>query len=162
MMKRVLTMLVAVSIGAAFAGCSSPAADTAFQPPQGWKSTPGVFGRFQMWMNGSDAGTRQILMLVRGDKSMSMAEMNASSPIGAKGMQNVKRDTITLCGSQRAEHFTGRGKGKSGSKQVDEAIEGVTTVIGDAKYAVLYIRPVAMKADTQAEAALHSICPKAS
>ena len=161
MNMRVFMKLAAVSIAAVLAGCASPAQDTAFAPPIGWKATPAMFGRLQMWMTGSDAKDRQVLMIVRGDKSMTAADLNRSSPLG-NGMHDVKRDTITICGTQRAEHFTGRGQGGTGSSRVEQQVEGVTTAIGDAKYSVLYIRPASIRPDAQAEAALRSICPKTS
>jgi hypothetical protein len=164
MNKRVLSALVAICIGSALAGCSSPVQDTAFQPPSGWKSTPGMFGRMQLWMTGTNANDRQILMIVRGDKSMKTADLNStSSPLGGtRGMQNVKRKTVTLCGSQRADYFTGQGEGGSGNNRVLQDIEGVSTTIGDSKYFAVYIRPAALKADTQAENSLYSLCPKAT
>lgn len=162
MKKRAFSTLVALCIGSVLAGCSSPAQDTAFQPPVGWTSTPGMFGRMQMWMTGTSASDRQILMIVRGDKNMNTANIRStSSPFsGTENMQDVKRDTITLCGNQKADHFTGKGQGRNGSSRVDEQIEGVTTTIGDSKYMVLYIRPASVQPDTQAENALRSICPK--
>ncbi len=163
MMKRVFSTLAALCVGAALAGCSSPAQNTAFQPPSTWKATPGMFGRLQMWMTGSDTQSRQILMLIRGDKNMSTADLSASSPVGGnKNVSDVKRDTITICGTQPADHFTGKGQSTTnGNAHVVEAIEGVTTTIADSKYLVLYIRPIAVKPDAQAENALRSICPKA-
>jgi hypothetical protein len=162
MKKRLLSTLVALCIGAALAGCGSPAADIAFQPPAGWKSTPGMFGRMQLWMNGSSASDRQILMIVRGDKSMTTSDISSSSPAlgGTQGMHDVKRKTVMLCRTQRAEYFTGQGEGGSGSTHVLQQIEGMSTTIGDSKYFVLYIRPAAMRADMQAENSLYSLCPK--
>lgn len=162
MNKRLLSMLVALCIGAPLSGCSSPAQDIAFQPPAGWRSTPGMFGRMQLWMNGSGASDRQILMIVRGDKSMTTAQINSSnSPFGGtQGMHDVKRKTVTLCRTQRAEYFTGQGEGQSGSTRVLQRIEGMMATIGDSKYFVLYIRPAAMQADMQAENSLYSLCPK--
>jgi hypothetical protein len=161
MKKRAFSTLVALSIGALLTGCGSPAQDTAFQPPAGWKSTPGMFGRMQMWMTGSSTSDRQILMIVRGDKNMNTEDIRStSSPFsGTEKMQDVKRDTITLCGNQKADHFTGLGRGSNGSTHVTEAIEGVTTAIGDSKYFVLYVRPESVQPDIQAENALRSIAP---
>lgn len=164
MKKRLLSTLVAVCIGAALAGCSSPAQDTAFKPPLGWKSTPGMFGRMQLWMTGSTSNDRQILMIVRGDKSMRTSDIRGtSSPFGGtQGMRDVKQKTVTLCGSQRADYFTAQGEGGNGSNRVPQQIEGMSTTIGDSKYFALYIRPAALKADMQAENSLYSLCPKAT
>lgn len=163
MIKRVLCTLATLCVGAALAGCSSPAQNTSFQPPSAWKATPGMFGRLQMWMTGDNAQNRQILMLIRGDKNMTTTEMSASSPFGGtKNTTDVKHDTITICGTQPADHFTGKGQSTTnGTAHVVDSLEGVTTMIGDSKYLVLYIHPIAVKPDAQAEAALRSICPKA-
>lgn len=158
MRKRVVCALALFFIGAMLTACGSPASDITFNAPAGWKSTPGMFGRFQMWMSGTRADDRQMLMLIRGDQSMRIEESQTFS--GTHGLRDLKHGTITLCRSQRADYFTGRGQGTNSGKTVDETVEGVTTSIGSSKYAVLYIRPSGMRADPQAEAALHSICPK--
>lgn len=163
MKKRVFSLLVAVCIGAVLAGCSSPAENTGFQPPAGWKSTPGMFGRMQLWMTGTGRTDRQILMIVRGDKSMTTSDFGAASPLGTtNGMHDVKHKTVTLCGSQRADYFTGQGEGGTGDNRVLQKIEGMTTTIGDSKYFALYIRPASLRADSQAENSLYSLCAKAT
>jgi hypothetical protein len=163
MKKRVFSTLVALCIGAVLAGCSSPAENTAFQPPTGWKSTPGMFGRMQLWMTGTNANDRQILMIVRGDRSMKTSDFGAESPLGGtKGMHDVKRKTVTLCHSQQAEYFTAQGESNSGNTRLLQQIEGMSTTIGDSKYFALYIRPASLKADLQAENSLYSLCPKAA
>ncbi len=129
-----------------------------FTAPNGWKSSPGVLGHFQLWMTGSSEGDRQIIMLVRGDRNMRLED--SQNLAGTRSMSQLKHQTITLCGSQPGDYFTGVGQGTSGTRHVNERVEGVTTTIGTSKYAVLYIRPATMSADVQAEAALHSICPK--
>lgn len=161
MNKRVSSVLVAVCIGAALSGCSSPAQDTAFQPPAGWKSTPGMFGRMQLWMTGTNTNDRQILMIVRGDKGMTTSDFGTASPLGGtKGMHDVKRKTVKLCGSQQAEYFTAQGESNRGNTRVEQQIEGMSTTIDDSKYFALYIRPASLKADMQAENSLYSLCPK--
>jgi hypothetical protein len=161
MIKRVVSPLAAICFAASLAGCGSPASNITFNAPAGWKSTPGIFGRFQMWITGTDANNRQMVMLVRGDQGMKMEDSQSLS--GTRGMHDFKRSTISLCGSQRGDYFVGRGEGTVGSpggRRIEETVEGVTTTIGDSKYVALYIRPASMPADAQAEAALHSICPK--
>ena len=158
MMKRVVSTLAALCVPAMLAACGSPASDISFNAPAGWKSTPGVFGRFQMWITGDKAADRQMLILVRGDQTMRMEDSQSFS--GTRGMHDFKHATIMLCGSQHADYFVGRGEGTNGGQRVQQTVEGVTTTIGSSKYAALYIRPVSMRADAQAEASLHSICPK--
>ncbi len=158
MMKRVVCTLGVVCIAATLAACGSPASDITFNAPAGWKSTPGMFGRFQMWITGNNAADRQMVMLVRGDQNMQVEQSQSFS--GTRGMRDLKRSSVTLCGSQHADYFVGRGESNSGGQRTMQTVEGVTTSIAGSKYAVLYIRPVSMRADAQAEAALHSICPK--
>lgn len=158
MMKRVVSTLAAVCVPVMLAACGSPASDISFNAPAGWKSTPGMFGRFQMWITGSNAADRQMVMLVRGDQTMRMEDWQSFS--GTRGMRAFKRSGIVLCGSQHADYFVGRGEGTNGGQRVQQTVEGVTTTIGSSKYVALYIRPVSMREDAQAEAALHSICPK--
>jgi hypothetical protein len=142
---------------AALAGCGSPGSDIAFKAPNGWKSTPGMFGRFQMWIAGSGESDRQFVMLIRGDQGTTVTESEALS--GTRGMQDLKRDAIVLCGSQHAEHFTATGEHQTNNKTVRQAIEGVMTSIGPSKYIAFYMRPASMQPDAQAEAAIHSLCP---
>ncbi len=119
-----------------------------------------MFGRFQMWINGSGQNDRQFVILVRGDQNMRLEDSQNIS--GTERMRDFKRNNITLCGSQKGEHFVGRGDSRSGSTRVQETVEGVTTTIGDSKYAAMYIRPTAMRPDPQAQSALRSLCPKHS
>jgi hypothetical protein len=142
---------------AALAGCGSPGADIAFKAPNGWKSTPGMFGRFQMWIAGSGDSDRQVVMLVRGDQRTGTSETAALS--GTRDLHDVKHDSIVLCGSQRADHFMATGEHRTNDKTMREAVEGVIASIGSSKYVAFYMRPAAMQPDAQAEAAIHSLCP---
>lgn len=156
-MNQLFRVLAAVVCVVALAACGSPSSDIAFKAPNGWKSTPGMFGRFQMWMTGGSDADRQIVMLVRGDQSTSITQSETFS--GTRNISDLKRDTITLCGSQKADHFTGVGEHATSSKTARESFEGVVTSIGSAKYMAFYMRPAGMQPDAQAEAALHSLCP---
>ncbi len=157
MKKAVRTLLGAVCVAVALTGCGSPGSDTAFKGPNGWKSTPGMFGRFQMWIAGANQNDRQIVMLVRGDQNMNVEDSQTYS--GTRSMHDLSRKSITLCGTQQAEYFTGSGESGNGSTQRKQTIEGVTTSIGNSKYAALYIRPAGTQPDAQAESSLHSLCP---
>ncbi len=157
-MKKTMRMFFGLFCISVIAACSGPGDQTAFKPPAGWNSTPGIMGRFQMWMSGE-----QILMLIRGDQSMTMSSNANSQPWAQGGLQNLqdlKTSQITLCGGQRAQYFSGRGTHQSGSKKTPELIEGVLTQIGSDKYLAMYMRPDPMRPDPQAETALHSICAK--
>jgi hypothetical protein len=156
-MNRHFRLAAAVLCIAAFAGCSSPGSDIAFKAPNGWKSTPGMFGRFQMWITGSSDQDRQVVMLVRGDRNATITETQALS--GERDMHDVKRETIVLCGTQQADRFTATGERRKDSKTVQESVEGITASIGNSRYIAFYMRPAGMPPDAQAETAIHSLCP---
>jgi hypothetical protein len=158
---RRLAVVAAIGIAAAVGGCASPGADTKFVAPDGWTGTPGIMGRFQMWMNGSGDANRQILMLIRGDKDTATITDIRSSNSGTN-VSDLKTRNISMCGgNQPAEYITGRGTNTRGSHATPELLEGVETMIGDSKYIAMYIRPASMKTgDSQAEASLRSLCPK--
>lgn len=140
---------------AALAACGSPGADTAFKAPTGWNSTPGIMGRFQMWMNNN-----QIVMLIRGDKNTTFYDAQKSSP-GSTSLSDVKHSAIDLCGGkQKADYFTARGEGTNNGKRTVKTVEGVISDVGGSRYIAMYIRPLGTAADSQAEDALHSLCAK--
>lgn len=155
-MKHRAALLLALFAVGGVAGCGSPADNTTFKAPAGWKSTPGIMGRFQMWMTGQGDG-RQMLMLVRGDKNMTLNDTRQSWSSSSK-VRDLKQSSIQVCGGQRADYFTGRGRGNYGSHNVEQSVEGVLTPVGGSKYFVVYIRPSAMRADPAAESALRSVC----
>jgi hypothetical protein len=138
------------------AGCSSPADDLAFQPPSGWRSTPPMFGRMQMWMNGT-SGQRdlEILMLVKGTTD-SMSRI----PVEPGNLREFKRDAVTLCNGQRGQYFTGVGESRNSQSHRQERVEGISARVNGSDYMAFYIRPLDHAADPQAEAAIHSLCAK--
>lgn len=152
-----LRFLAAVFCVAALAACGSPSSDIAFKAPDGWKSTPGMFGRFQMWMTGTSDTDRQIVMLIRGDRNTTFSQSQTFS--GARDMRDIKHDSITLCGSQKADHFSAEGEHTTNSKTTRETFEGIMTSIGNSKYMAFYMRPAGVQPDAQAEAAIRSLCP---
>jgi hypothetical protein len=138
--------------------CSSPGSDTAFKAPAGWSSTPGLFGRFQMWISGNAQNNRQILMLIRADQNTNIEESNNFG--GTRNVNNVHHRQIMICGDQHADYFTGRGESSSGSNHAPVLLEGIVTSVHNARYVAVYIRPAALPPDTQAETAIRSICPQ--
>jgi hypothetical protein len=157
MIKLVRSFAAVACMTVLAAGCGSPGSDTTFKPPVGWNSTPGVFGRFQMWITGSAQADRQVVILVRGDQNTRIEDTQA---FGTRGVHDVRHRAVKLCGSQAADSFTARGESVNGSNRVPERVEGVTTRIGSSKYIALYIHPIAIKPDPQAQAALLSLCPR--
>ncbi|MFN2448353.1 MAG: hypothetical protein ABR508_00980 [Candidatus Baltobacteraceae bacterium] len=151
MKVRILFTVLCIAL---LAACGGPADGTAFKAPDGWKSTPGIMGRFQMWMSGE-----QILMVIRGDKNMNLNDAEKAQP-GTTNLRDVKQSNIVLCGKQPAQYFSGRGTSKTNGRTKDRFVEGVIATIGDGKFFAMYVRPSSAKADPQAETALHSLCKK--
>lgn len=150
--------IVALCIAGVLAGCGSVTSGLTFQPPAGWTGTPAMFGRLQMWIKGSDKKDEspQMLMLVKGDAKDTHSDFSAIPSQYGKDMKVLKHGKTTLCGTQAAEEFAAQGSDKDGKR---EQIEMTTTVIGNDRYFAMYIRPVALAADPQAENAIHSLCP---
>ncbi len=144
-------MLIWLSL---LAACGSPADDIAFKAPPGWNSTPGIMGRFQMWMH-----DRSMVMLVRGDKRTSVMDAEHSAP-GTSNIRDYHARDITICEDQKAQYFTGNGESTTNGKTQQSAIEGIITDVNDARYFALYVRPKGNAPDGQAEAALRSVCKK--
>lgn len=117
-----------------------------------------MFGHFQMWMkSGQQKDTTQVVMLVKGDPhSTGSVFSDVPAQYGGNDLKVVKRGNIKLCGTQPAQQFIAQGTDKNGKRS---AVEMTSTVIGQDRYVALYIRPAAMPADTQAESAIHSLCP---
>ena len=161
MKARFSLSIVALCIAGALAGCASVSKGTAFQPPSGWTGTPAMFGRFQLWMkSGGQKDAMQMVMLIKGNGSNAQIhDFNDVPPQYAKDIHVTKRDKITLCGDQPAEESIGEGTDKNGRRSV---IQVISTKIGTDAYAAMYVRPQSSSADSQAEAALHSLCPAKS
>lgn len=152
---RLAGVLVCVAV---LTACGSPSSGTAFKPPSGWNSSPGVFGRFQIWMTGQGSNDRQVLVLVRGDKNMRTEQTFTFGNTGE--VQEMHQHPITLCGNQAAQYINARAVHRSGNQRAPEIVEGTITTIGNSKYAALYIRPASMHADAGAEDAIRSVCPQ--
>jgi hypothetical protein len=149
--------IVALCFAGALAGCGSVTTGTAFQPPAGWNGTPALFGRAQVWFKqGQDKNTSQFLVLIKGDAKTTHSDFNEVPPQYSKTTNVIQQGKIKMCGSQPGQQMIAEGTDKDGHKN---RIEMTSTVIGADRYVAMYIRPVAVAADTQAESAIHSLCP---
>ncbi len=156
--RKVLGLpIVGVCIIGLFSGCGSVTQGIAFQPPAGWTGTPAMFGRFQMWMkSGQDKNSTQILMLVKGDASNMRGDLTNLPPQYSSDLKFVKRGTTQLCGgTQTAEQLAAEGTGRNGRRS---QVDMISDVIGTQRYIAMYIRPISMAPDPQAESAIHSLC----
>ncbi len=150
--------IVALCIAGMLAGCASVTQGTQFQPPTGWSGTPAIMGRFQMWFKaGTDKSNGQFLMLVKtnaSDKSMNFNEIESSTR--TKDVKVVRQGPTRFCGTQPGEQYVAAGTDNKGRKM---SVEMTDAVIGTDKYTAVYVRPAALAPDTQAETAIHSLCP---
>lgn len=158
MNARFRTPIVALCVVALLAGCGSVTQGIAFQAPTGWTGTPAMFGRLQMWMkSGKEKNTTQMLMLVKGDSKNMQADLSSLPPQYGKDLKVLKRGDTKLCGgTQPAQQFVAQGADKDGHRS---QIEMTSTVIGNDRYVAMYIRPLTVSPDAQAEAAIVSLCP---
>jgi hypothetical protein len=150
--------IVALCVGAVLAACASITSDIAFQPPVGWTGTPAMFGHFQMWMkSGQQKNSTQFIMLIKGNRQNTHADFNSLPPqYGGNDIKVLHRGSIKMCGTQQAEQFVAQGTDKDGKRS---QIEMTSTLIGQDRYIAMYIRPITVAADQQAETAIHSLCP---
>lgn len=150
--------IVTLCIAGVLAGCASVTSNIAFRPPAGWIGTPAMLGRLQMWIKSGQQkdSMPQMLMLVKGNKSDTHADFNNLPPQYSKNLHVLRHGNMKLCGTQPAEQFVAQGTDNNGKRA---QIEMTTTVIGKDRYVAMYIRPVSMAADPQAETAIHSLCP---
>jgi hypothetical protein len=110
-----------------------------------------------MWMkSGAQKDSTQLLMLVKGNTSDTRADFNMVPPQYNKDVTVLRRGPVKMCGTQDGEQIIARGKDRNNKPS---EIEMTTTVIGSDRYIAMYLRPEAMPADTQAESAIHSLCP---
>jgi hypothetical protein len=160
-MKYRTSIPVALACLMALAGCGpSPTQSLTFKAPDGWTSTPSMFG-FQMWLKDPKNGSKDVLVLIKvAEKPGTDKKLTATSSLSDLNYKNakVKRVAeITICGDQKAQYFEAVGADKSGEPS---AVEVITTAYGDQRYVAIYSRPSTGQPDAQAETAIHSLCQK--
>lgn len=160
-MKYRLLLPVVLACATALAGCGpSPTQSLAFKAPDGWTSTPSMFG-FQIWLKDPKGGSKESVFLLKvtekpgTDKKIAMT--SSLSDLNYKGAKVKSVSEITICGDQKAQYLESTGTSKTGDTS---EIEVVTTAYGDQRYVAVYARPTTSSADAQAETAIHSICQK--
>lgn len=144
----------------ALAACgfhSSPADGLQFQPPPGWRSSPGIFGFMQFWRPpGSD---HELLMLFRSPRLLQPKDVfsNPQFQTTMKDATIERRDAIRICNNQPAQYLEARGTSSRGEAA---QVEMVMTDTAGTSYMALYVRPVASAPDPNAEASLRELCAK--
>lgn len=150
--------IVALCVAFVLAACASVTQGIAFAPPSGWTGTPAMFGRFQMWMkSGQQKDTTQLLMLVKGDAKNTRGDLTNLPAQYNKNLKILKQEKTRMCGgTQPGEQVVAEGSDQNGKRS---QVEMTSTVIGNDRYIAMYIRPVAIRPDPQAESALNALCP---
>lgn len=158
-MKPFAGVVVAL-VALATSGCTmsaSPADGLRFQPPPGWRSSPGILGLMQFWRPPAD--DREVLMLFKSPKPMQPSDVftNAQLHDTLKSMTIERRRTIEICGRQPATYVEARG---SSDSRGDERVEMVMTNAGGNGYFAMYVRPFEATPNPRAQAALRELCVK--
>lgn len=141
-------------------GCSfgsSPADGLNFHAPPGWQSSPGIIGVMQFWR--SPSNDQEVLMLFRSPKALPAGDIFSNSQMQGtlKDVVVTRRSTIEICGNQPATYIEARG---SSAKGGDENLEMVMTTARGTSYFAMYVRPITLRANAQAAAALRELCLK--
>jgi hypothetical protein len=153
-----LALCVAGVLLSACGFTSSPAEGLQFQPPAGWKSSPGIMGFMQFWRPPVDDG--EMLMLVKSPKPLQAKDVFSNNQ-----MQGTLKDvtiqdvrTIQICGNQSATLL--QAQGTSSSRQGKDQVEMIMSSTGGSTYLAMYVRPVETAANPQASAAVRQLCAK--
>jgi hypothetical protein len=165
MMKivHVAAALGAVVLLTACGLTKSPAEGINFVAPNGWQSTPGIMGRFQLWTGGANA--KQVLMLMKLpqdakiDRTFSPSDMkDLAGPSAVKDATMLEQRTMKICGNQPALYMKMRGV-SSGQNKTEEMIEAVVSKVSDGTFMAMHMYPVGSVPDPQADAAIYELCP---
>jgi hypothetical protein len=165
MMKivHVAAALGAVVLLTACGLTKSPAEGINFVAPNGWQSTPGIMGRFQLWTGGANA--KQVLMLMKLpqdakiDRTFSPSDMkDLAGPSAVKDATMLEQRTMKICGNQPALYMKMRGV-SSGQTKTEEMIEAVVSKVSDGTFMAMHVYPVGSVPDPQADAAIYELCP---
>ena len=166
MMKilRAAAALCAVVLLTACGLTKSPAEDINFVAPNGWQSTPGIMGRFQLWTGGANG--KQVLMLMKLpqdakiDRTFNASDMkDLAGPSAVKDATMLEQRTMKICGTQPALYMKMRGV-SSGQTKTEEMIEAVMSKVSDGTFMAMHMYPVGSVPDPQADAAIYELCPK--
>jgi len=154
-------------------GCGffqSPADGIDFRPPNGWYSTPGIQGKYQVWMSRNGEALLLVRLSSNGKNVEQLYRPTNATPgerteYAFKSSQTInnkvlERRTMTLCGNQQSSFL--KSVGESKNDRVRRYTEIVASHAGAFVYMIMYTRPAAVAADPAAEAALYEVCPHSS
>ncbi|MFZ0574650.1 MAG: hypothetical protein WA304_13285 [Candidatus Cybelea sp.] len=155
-LRVALVAMLAVTVG----GCAlqaRPADGLRFEAPAGWRASPGILGYMQFWRPPNN--DREVLLLFKSPRPMQTNEIFSKSNLQdtMKDVTIVGQQTIKICGTQPAKYVQARGSSSEGGP-ID--IETVATIIGGSSYFAVYVRPIVVRPNPIALAALREVCPK--
>jgi hypothetical protein len=153
-----LALCVAGLLLSACGFTSSPAEGLQFQPPAGWKSSPGIMGFMQFWRPPVDDG--EMLMLVKSPKPLEAKEVFSNSQMHGTLKDVTIQDlrTIQICGNQSATLL--QAQGTSSSRPEKDQVEMIMSNAGGSSYFAMYVRPLGTPANPQASVAVRQLCLK--
>jgi hypothetical protein len=159
-MRPPLRVALVAMLAVAAGGCAlqaSPADGLRFEAPAGWRASPGILGYMQFWR--PPTNDREVLVLFKSPRPMQTNEIFSKSNLQdtMKDVTIVGQQTIEICGTQPAKYVQARGSSSSGGP-ID--IETVATIIAGSSYFVVYVRPIVVRPNPLALAALREVCPK--
>ena len=136
---------------------ASPTGGLRFQPPPGWRPSPGMLGYMQFWRPPS--GVREALMLFRSPKRLSSDDLYSDANMqGAfKSVTVLRKQNVQICGNQPAVIVQGIAISRN---DTESRVEMVMATVRGTSYLAMYVRPIEVPANPQAEAALRELCAK--
>lgn len=182
-MKRSFAALCGLAFASLLAGCGNASDNLAFKVPNGYQSKVSVLGMVQIWTQGGSADQSMIMLTklpVKKDiASKDAAPLDLTSTAGLKSDKTTveSMQQISICGNQPARLMkmrvqeskptaTASPTGKTASAASPAAkemqMEMLMTNVGNNSYVAMYMYPQTDKPDAAAEAALKTVCAKAS
>jgi hypothetical protein len=111
----------------------------------------------QFWRPASNL--REALMLFKSPTRLSADDVYSSGNMQGsfKSVTVLRKGPIQICGNQRALFVQGIAVSRN---DTESKVDIVITDIRGTSYMAMYLRPIDVSADPQAEAALHELCAK--
>jgi len=116
-----------------------------------------MLGFMQFWRPPS--GEREVLMLFKSPKALQASDVYSSANMqGAFRSVTVRRkQTIEICGNQPALFVQGTAISRNNT---ESNVDMVLSTVHGTSYFAMYVRPMEVPQNAQAEAALHELCTR--
>jgi hypothetical protein len=140
---------------------SSPADGLKFQPPNGWHSSLAIMG-IQFWKPADRSYEFLLLQKFKPDRRYSYVDLFTHESLKQRGISMeptrvIKIRPIRICDNQDATYFQGT---KQYAVSGRESAEATFSVVNDTTYMLLYVHPLSVGPNAEAETALRELCPK--